>query len=257
MRCLGRPLVHISAYVLLTYSEVETRALLATYTATKQTWAYGLRLFALSKGIIGFLFGIMLVPLQASIAFGKSASKAPASVTVLRKPQPNKKSGPLKAAEPDSALVQAAGFAWHQVAEFRTSLIDYAQTLVGRPYRSGGKQPRSGFDCSGFTGYVFRQFGIALPACSRSQSTVGERVGKVDAQPGDLVFFGRKGRRGRTTIYHAGIVASNQGGRLRVIHSASGEGVTVTDMSQPGYWRNHLVAVRRVIDRPAALYSVQ
>ncbi len=241
----------------MTYSEVENRAYQATCTATRQTWAYGLRLFALSKGLIGFLFGMMLVPLQAGMAWGKTATKLSAASSAWRMPLPKKKSSAVRLAEPDSALGQATAFAWYQVEEFRTSLIAYAHTLVGRPYCSGGKQPRSGFDCSGFTGYVFRQFGIALPACSRSQSTVGEKVAKDEARPGDLVFFGRKGRRGRTTIYHAGIVSSNRDGRLKVIHSASGEGVTVTDMSQPGYWRNHLVAVRRVIDKPAALFTVQ
>jgi cell wall-associated NlpC family hydrolase len=143
------------------------------------------------------------------------------------------------------------------IGEFRSALISYAKTLLGRPYRSGGKKPSSGFDCSGFTGYVFKQFGMALPNCSRSQSSVGVKISKDSAKAGDLVFFGRKKRKGHTQIYHAGIVASNDGGRLKVIHSATGEGVVVTDMSRPGYWRNHLVAVRRVIEKPAALALAQ
>lgn len=240
----------------MTYIDPENLAYRVTAEASRQTWAYGIRLFAFSKGLIGFLFGIMLVPLQAGAAFGKSASAKPGVVRVLRK-------APVKKGErPDLNFVTDLAHPAEElpeslIAEFRSSLIDYARTLLGRPYRSGGKKPASGFDCSGFTGYVFRQFGIALPSCSKSQSTVGVKVQKDSAQAGDLVFFGRRTRKGRTSIYHAGIVASNEGGRLRVIHSATGEGVVVTDMSRPGYWRNHLVSVRRVISRPAALVAAE
>jgi cell wall-associated NlpC family hydrolase len=85
----------------------------------------------------------------------------------------------------------------------------------------------------------------------------GTKVTKTDAQAGDLVFFGRKKKGRGIQVYHAGIVASNQDGRLQVIHSATGEGVIVTDLSRPGYWRNHLVSVRRVIHKPAALVMAQ
>ena len=232
-------------------------------------WMLGLRLFALSKGLVGFIFGSMLVPLQAGVAFAKSTTGKTEAVRGLRKAPSKKKDAP------DSYLT-AAGFVLAAgsdpgreeclhiepiqnslLAEFRSSLVDYAHTLLGRPYRSGGKKPASGFDCSGFTGYVFRQFGIGLPSCSRSQSQAGVQVKEAIAQAGDLVFFGRKQRKGPAQIYHTGIVASNQDGRLRVIHSATGEGVVVTDMSRAGYWRNHLVAIRRVIDRPVALVAAQ
>jgi hypothetical protein len=69
--------------------------------------------------------------------------------------------------------------------------------------------------------------------------------------------MGKKKRKPRTEIYHTGIIASNEAGSLRIIHSATGEGVVVTDLSRPGYWRNHLVSVRRVIQKPAALVIAQ
>jgi len=144
-----------------------------------------------------------------------------------------------------------------QIQEFRQDIVAYAAGLLGKRYRAGGKQPSTGFDCSGFTGYVFWQFGIKLANCSRAQSQMGVRIPIADAAPADLVFFGRK-RKGRNTqIYHAGLVATNKEGRLQIIHSATGQGVIHTDLHKPGYWRNHLVCVRRVIYHPVALVAAE
>ena len=145
-----------------------------------------------------------------------------------------------------------------ELATFRQAMVTYASSLLGTRYRSGGKQP-GGFDCSGFTGYVYSQFGIRLPACSGAQATLGQAVCADSARPGDLVFFARpaKARRGKAAgrgrIYHAALVADTAGGRVRIIHSASRIGVTLTDISADGYWKRNLHSIRRVIDRPAAL----
>ena len=75
-------------------------------------------------------------------------------------------------------------------------VIKYAYRFRGTPYRYGASSPR-GFDCSGFTSYVFKRFGIELDRSSRGQISDGVRVKKNDLQPGDLVFFqGRSGRGG-------------------------------------------------------------
>lgn len=146
--------------------------------------------------------------------------------------------------------------------EFRDSLVFVARRYLGTRYRSGGKTPR-GFDCSGFTGYVFGRFGIKLPSCSALQAQIGEKVSLKEARKGDLVFFGyaghsrrRKKGRGRhkryysartwTRVNHAGIVISEAGEPLRIIHSASRKGVVVSAIS--GYWKRRLLFTRRVID---------
>ncbi len=79
-------------------------------------------------------------------------------------------------------------------------VLGIAASLSGIPYRYGGSSPSTGFDCSGFTSYVFRQVGISLPRTAEQQRQSTTRVS--DPQPGDLVFFG-------SPAYHVGIYAGN------------------------------------------------
>jgi peptidoglycan DL-endopeptidase CwlO len=68
-----------------------------------------------------------------------------------------------------------------------SAVIEIAARYVGVPYVYGGTTP-SGFDCSGFTSYVFAQLGITLPRTSSAQRNAGTVVSRADAQPGDLVW---------------------------------------------------------------------
>ncbi|MEH6993815.1 NlpC/P60 family protein [Neobacillus drentensis] len=77
------------------------------------------------------------------------------------------------------------------------SVIANAKQYLGVPYVWGGSTP-SGFDCSGFTSYVYRSVGISLPRTSRAQQNVGTRISLSQVQPGDLVFRG-------SPAYHVGI----------------------------------------------------
>lgn len=68
-----------------------------------------------------------------------------------------------------------------------SAILDVAGRYVGVPYVSGGTTP-DGFDCSGFTAYVFAQLGINLPRTSGAQASAGTVVSREDAQPGDLIY---------------------------------------------------------------------
>jgi peptidoglycan DL-endopeptidase LytE len=100
-------------------------------------------------------------------------------------------------------------------------LRQVALSLEGSPYRSGGTTP-SGFDCSGFTSYVFGQFGVELPRTSSEQFSVGTSVGRDNLQVGDLIFFDTSfsGR-----ISHVGIYVGNN----KMIHAATRD-VEVSDL---------------------------
>ena len=116
-------------------------------------------------------------------------------------------------------------------------MLRTANTQLGKRYRSGGCDPNSGFDCSGFTTWVFNRYGIHLPRSSREQYQVGKMVAKNNLRKGDLVFF-----RSKRGISHVGIYLENG----KFIHSAShGKSVTVSNLEED-YWRTHYAGGRRV-----------
>lgn len=116
-----------------------------------------------------------------------------------------------------------------------SDLLDYAFKFRGVPYRHGAMSPRA-FDCSGFTSYVFKQFGISLDRRSSAQINDGRRVKREDLQPGDLVFF--TGRAIGNRIGHVGIVTEvdkNGKGGFKFIHAAVHSGITESHSSEAYY----------------------
>jgi peptidoglycan DL-endopeptidase CwlO len=85
---------------------------------------------------------------------------------------------------------------------FRARVLREAAKLKGTPYRYGGTTPR-GFDCSGYTGYVYKKAGKKLPRTSRAQYSATKHISRKTAKPGDLVFF----KSGGGGVYHVGIYA--------------------------------------------------
>jgi murein DD-endopeptidase len=118
------------------------------------------------------------------------------------------------------------------------NLLQHALALLGTPYRWGGTGT-DGFDCSGLVGYVFHNaLGIDLPRVSRDMATSGQLISDRSAlSPGDLVFFGKKGR-----VDHVGIYVGNG----RFLHAPrTGRDVTVSSL-ESGYWSNKYMQARRV-----------
>lgn len=118
------------------------------------------------------------------------------------------------------------------------NIVSTARKYLGTPYRSGGASPK-GFDCSGFTYYIFQQFEISIPRCSADQGSVGTTISKSDLQIGDLVIFQNTYKAGPS---HAGIYVGNG----NFIHSSSSGGsVMISDLTS-GYYSEHFHSGRRV-----------
>ena len=129
----------------------------------------------------------------------------------------------------------------------RTKILNYSLNFLGTRYRSSGKSPKIGFDCSGFTGFVFKKFGCYLKSSSTGQATEGKKVPITKAKTGDLAFFGRKTRKGKCYVNHAAIVISKPGEPLAIIHSASNKGIIITKIEESRYWKKSLLFVKNVL----------
>ena len=117
-------------------------------------------------------------------------------------------------------------------------IIANAKKHLGTPYVWGGTTP-SGFDCSGFVQYVFKQSGISLPRTTSEQVKKGTYVSKSNLQPGDLVFLKNTYREG---VSHVGIYI----GDGQMIHASSSKGVTISSLST-SYYTQHYHSARRVL----------
>ncbi len=115
----------------------------------------------------------------------------------------------------------------------------YALSLEGTPYKYGGNSPETGFDCSGFVNYVFKQsLGKTLPRSTQQISKVGVSQSEEWLRPGDLVFYNTQHRR----YSHVGIYL----GDGQFIHSPStGKTVSVVNMNEP-YWQDRYSGARRI-----------
>lgn len=118
------------------------------------------------------------------------------------------------------------------------NVVSYASSFLGTRYILGGASP-SGFDCSGFTMYVYGKYGVSLAHSARAQSSVGTAVDRANLQAGDLVLF--KGATGNS-IGHVGIYI---GGNNFIHASNPSDGVKITSMST-SYYQTRYVTSRRV-----------
>ena len=118
------------------------------------------------------------------------------------------------------------------------AVVGTALGLRGTPYRDGGTDPE-GFDCSGFTWYVYGQHGIILPRNVREQFQAGTSVKPDRLEPGDLIFFS-------TVARGPSHVAIAIGGD-QFVHAPSSTGVVRVERLSSGYWQPRLVGARRVM----------
>lgn len=118
-------------------------------------------------------------------------------------------------------------------------VIINALSLTGIKYKFGGDSPETGFDCSGFVRYVFRNAAnLTLPPTARAISQLGKTVNKDELQPGDLVFFNTL----KSTFSHVGIYIGDN----KFIHAPrSGASVRVENMQQ-SYWSSRFNGAQRL-----------
>ena len=111
----------------------------------------------------------------------------PPPPVVKRKPVAASRSAARAAVADTSAAEAPSSGASIPQSAAGSAVIEVAARYVGVPYRSGGTTPE-GFDCSGFTSYVYAQLGVTIPRVSSAQQAAGTVVSRADALPGDLIF---------------------------------------------------------------------
>lgn len=130
-----------------------------------------------------------------------------------------------------SASTSAAGSKGDEIATV-------AKKYLGVPYKWGGSSP-SGFDCSGFMIFIYKQFGVSLPHSSAAQYNLGTPVAKADLEPGDMVFFKNTYKAG---ISHAGIYIGNN-----KFVSAVDQGIAIDLINDPYYWGAKYAGAKRIV----------
>lgn len=129
-------------------------------------------------------------------------------------------------------------------SKVRYKLVEHGEKLIGSKYKFGGTTPK-GFDCSGFTGYVYDKVAIDISRSSQSQAKIGQKIKTRDTKAGDLIFFTGTGR---NKISHVAMVVSNDEKGIVVIHSTSSKGVRKDNITHSSYWKPKILFARQIVD---------
>lgn len=135
--------------------------------------------------------------------------------------------------------VMAANEVFGNKLTLELDILSYARRWLGFPYHYGGSSPK-GFDCSGFTAFVFRFFGYDLPRSSVEQSNIGREIIREELVAGDLLFFRTLSS---TRINHVGLYL----GDGQFIHASSGRGRVIISPLNEGYYNGRFVKAVRII----------
>jgi cell wall-associated NlpC family hydrolase len=153
--------------------------------------------------------------------------------------------GPLETGEEvsrfisDGNLLDRLGEVSNRMEAKASALVVGALGFLGVPYRRGGNDAETGFDCSGFVRAIYQQTaGLLLPRKASEQAAATETIDKTELKPGDLVFFNTM----RRAFSHVGIYVGNG----KFIHAPRPGGeVRVEDMGA-SYWAKRFDGARRV-----------
>ena len=128
----------------------------------------------------------------------------------------------------------------------KDKIINYAKKQIGVKYKYAGNTPKEGFDCSGFTKYVFSNFNIEVPRRSVDYQNIGKKVNLSNCTKGDILLFTGRDKSKRVTG-HVGIVVSNNSGTIKFIHASSSRGIVISDM-KVSYYKERILGARRIIN---------
>ena len=160
---------------------------------------------------------------------------------------------PAQGAEPAPAQREHAFQASSAFEEYTTAaeqLVDEALSYLGIRYRFGGTSPATGFDCSGLVLNVFRNaVGLDLPRSASEMASLGDKIGKQDLKPGDLVVFNTM----RRTFSHVGIYL----GDGKFVHAPSSGGKVRVENISATYWAKRFNGARRLVDEESLGLSAQ
>ncbi|AWB42862.1 hydrolase [Paenibacillus sp. CAA11] len=120
-----------------------------------------------------------------------------------------------------------------------SNLDKVVNSVYGTPYKMGGTTVK-GFDCSGFTKYVFKKMGVTLARQSKAQFKQGTSVAKSQLKEGDLVFFNTLGN----GVSHVGIYVGNG----KFAHASSSKGIHIDKLSN-SYYQNRYVGAKRILSK--------
>jgi cell wall-associated NlpC family hydrolase len=126
------------------------------------------------------------------------------------------------------------------------SVVAYAKTFLGTPYKYASANPKAGFDCSGFAYFVFAHYGITLPRSAKDYANFGKEIPISECRKGDLILF-RGTHPNDKHVGHVGIVISNKGEPLQFIHSSSSKnhnGVVITNYANSHYPARFIKIIR-------------
>ena len=139
----------------------------------------------------------------------------------------------------ETTLLQQLGYMRDTVGTQASELVLNAMGFLGVPYKRGGSNANTGFDCSGFVRSMYEQtVGLILPRRAEEQARATQEIAREELKPGDLVFFNTM----RRAFSHVGIYL----GDGKFIHSPrSGSHVRVEDMRE-AYWTKRFNGARRV-----------
>jgi cell wall-associated NlpC family hydrolase len=174
-----------------------------------------------SDGQIGYINKMFLT--EVKTAEVTTTTSAGANKTVISKNTTAKKTS--------SGSSEAGVAAGNGTSKAGSDLVSYAKQFIGIRYKWGGTTTK-GFDCSGFTQYVMKHFGVSIPRVSVQQAKSGTAVKKANLQVGDIVYFAKSAA--NRTVNHVGIYI----GSGNFIHSSSGgggKGVTISNLNSGSY----------------------
>jgi cell wall-associated NlpC family hydrolase len=163
---------------------------------------------------------------------------------------------PLAAADdiaralPDGNLLDRIGEVSNRVEAKASQLVVGALGFLGVPYRRGGNNADTGFDCSGFVRAIYQQTaGLLLPRRASEQAAATEKIDKTELKPGDLVFFNTM----RRAFSHVGIYVGNG----KFVHSPKPGGEVRVDDMGASYWAKRFDGARRVPAEASATNTQQ